>query len=220
MDGDSLQGVTIESAGFDFPASSSSPGQGPPSSASNVGLLGKIKLKVGLNKKKDSKVIVSNATDGINIDHDNVSDIDNGKVHSSNAKTSISNGMSNSSGNNNVSNISDNAKTSTSNGMSNSEMTIVSNNVAVDVSSQNLSESEYIGQGVLAGRENNSDMELEVESQKRSHPDSDSVDSVDDNSFVMPVPPPRSSRKKPAVVVSPGTARPVAVEHDRDHSRS
>lgn len=55
-------------------------------------------------------------------------------------------------------------------------------------------------------------MELEVESQKRSHPGSDSVDSVDDNSFAAPeAPPPRSSKKKPAVVVSPGAARPVAV---------
>ena len=57
-------------------------------------------------------------------------------------------------------------------------------------------------------------MELEVESQKRSHPGSDSVDSVDDNSFAAPEappPPPRSSKKKPAVVVSPGTARPIAV---------
>ena len=56
-------------------------------------------------------------------------------------------------------------------------------------------------------------MELEVESQKRSHPGSDSVDSLDDNSFAAPEapPPPRSSKKKPAVVVSSGAARPVAV---------
>jgi len=129
--------------------------------------------------------------------------------------------MSNSSGNNNVSDISNNAKTSTSNGKSNSEIAIVSDKVAVNVSSQNLSESEYIGQGVLAGRENNSEMELEVESQKRSHPDSDSVDSVDDNSFAMPVAPPLvPPKKKPAVVVCPGTARPVAVECDHDRSRS
>ena len=33
-------------------------------------------------------------------------------------------------------------------------------------------------------------MELEVESQKRSHPGSDSVDSVDDNSFAAPEAPP------------------------------
>ena len=77
---------------------------------------------------------------------------------------------------------------------------------------------EYIGQGVLPGRENNSKMELAVDSQKRSHTDSDSVDS---NSFAMPmVPSPCSSKKKPAVVVSPGTSRPVAVDHDRDRSHS
>ena len=65
-------------------------------------------------------------------------------------------------------------------------------------------------------------MELEVESQKRSHPDSDSVDSVDDNSFATPVapPPPRSSKKKPALVISPGTARPVVVDRDSSRSRS
>ena len=55
-------------------------------------------------------------------------------------------------------------------------------------------------------------MELEVESQKRSHPGSDSVDSLDDNSFAAPnAPPSRSSKKKPAVVISSGAARPVAV---------
>ena len=49
VDIDSLQGATIESAVFYSPASPSSPGQGPPSSASS-GFLGKIKQK--LNKKK------------------------------------------------------------------------------------------------------------------------------------------------------------------------
>lgn len=64
-------------------------------------------------------------------------------------------------------------------------------------------------------------MELAVDSQKRSHPDSDSVDSVDSNSFAMPmVPSPCSSKKKPAVVVSHSTSRPVAVDHDRDRSHS
>ena len=140
----------------------------------------------------------------------NSSGSNSASVLSNNAKTSTSNG------NNNVSDISNDAKTFISSGKSNSGIATVSNNV----SSQNLSESEYIGQGVLAGQENNSEMELEVESQKRSHPDSDSVDSVDDNSFPTPVapPPPRSSKKKPALVVSPGTARPVVV--DRDRSRS
>ena len=92
---DSLQGATIESAIFDSPASPSSPGQGAPSSASTVGLLGKIKQRVGLNKKKDSKVI----------DNVNASDTGNG----SNEKASTSNGLSNSNGNNNVSDISSNA---------------------------------------------------------------------------------------------------------------
>ena len=53
-DVDSLQGATIESAVFDSPASPSSPGEGPPSGASSVGFLGKIKQRVGLHKKKDS----------------------------------------------------------------------------------------------------------------------------------------------------------------------
>ena len=92
---DSLQGATIESAIFDSPASPSSPGQGAPSSTSTVGLLGKIKQRVGLNKKKDSKVI----------DNVNASDTGNG----SNEKASTSNGLSNSNGNNNVSDISSNA---------------------------------------------------------------------------------------------------------------
>lgn len=141
----------------------------------------------------------------------NSSGSNSASVLSNNAKTSTSNG------NNNVSDISNNAKTFISSGKSNSGIATVSNNV----SSQNLSESEYIGQGVLAGQENNSEMELEVESQKRSHPDSDSVDSVDDNSFATPVaPPPRSSKKKPALVVSPGTARPVVVDRDRSRSWS
>lgn len=34
------------------------------------------------------------------------------------------------------------------------------------------------------------------------------------------VPPHRSPKKKPAAVVSPGSSRPVAIDHDRDHSRS
>ena len=210
VDVDSLQGATIESAVSDSPAFPPSPGQGPPGSASSVGLLGKIKQKVGLNKKKDSKV------------SDNVNAIDNGngKVHSSNVKTSTSNG------NNNVSGISSNAKASISGNnvdISSNAMTYISNgnsNISNNAKTSS-SESEYIGLGVLAGRENNSDMELEVESQKRAHPDSDSVDSVDDNSFAAPLaPPPRSSKKKPAVVVSPGTARPVAVDRDRSRSRS
>ena len=175
VDVDSLQGATIESAVFDPLASPSSPGQAPASSASS-GFLGKIKQK--LNKKKDSKVI----------DNVNVIDTGNGKVHSSNVKASTSNG------NSTVSDISGNAKTSISsnNDISSNAMTYISNgnsNVSNNAKTSS-SESEYIGLGVLAGRENNSDMELEVESQKRSHPDSDSVDSVDDSSFAAPLAPP------------------------------
>ena len=186
VDVDSLQGATIESAVSDSPAFPPSPGQGPPGSASSVGLLGKIKQKVGLNKKKDSKV------------SDNVNAIDNGngKVHSSNVKTSTSNG------NNNVSGISSNAKTSISGNnvdISSNAMTYISNgnsNISNNAKTSS-SESQYIGLGVLAGRENNSDMELEVESQKRSHPDSDSVDSVD-ISFAAPLAPPPSLLQKEA----------------------
>ena len=122
----------------------------------------------------------------------NSSGSNSASVLSNNAKTSTSNG------NNNVSDISNDAKTFISSGKSNSGIATVSNNV----SSQNLSESEYIGQGVLAGQENNSEMELEVESQKRSHPDSDSVDSVDDNSFPTPVAPPPLAPPKRSQLLS------------------
>ena len=54
-------------------------------------------------------------------------------------------------------------------------------------------------------------MELEVESQKRSHPGSDSVDSVDDNSFAAPEAPASFLQKEASCCVSPGAARPVAV---------
>ena len=94
---------------------------------------------------------------------------------------------STSNGNNNVSDISNSTKTS----------------ISENVSSQNLSESDYIGQGVLAGQENNSEMELEVESQKRSHPDSDSVDFVDDSSFATPVAPPLTPPKRSQLLSSP-----------------
>ena len=98
-----------------------------------------------------------------------------------------------------------------------------SGNIALNLSTQNLSEHErveYIGQGVLAGRENNSETKLEVDSQKRSHPDSDSVDSDTFATLVVPPPPPRSAEKNPPIVVSPGTARPVVVKRDRNRSRS
>ena len=166
------------------------PGQGSLHSAPNLGLLGKLKSRVGLNKKK------------VNGNDDNSSssnnDISNGNGNKHSSKTHSDNDKGN--------------KHSTkmhSGKLHNSKESDINVNV------------EYIGQGVLAGRENNSEMELVVDSQKRSHPDSDSVDSVDGNSFAVPeVPPPRPTKKKLAVVVSPGTSRPVAVDHDRSRSRS
>ena len=189
-DPDSLQGVTIDSACPDSFVSPPSPGQGSLHSASNLGLLDKLKSRVGLNKKK------VNSSD--NNSSSSINDISNGNKngnkHSDNDKSTT---------NKNGNIHSDNGK------LHNSKESDINDNV------------EYIGQGVLAGRENNSEMELAVDSQKRSHPDSDSVDSVDSVSFAMPnVLPPRSSKKKPAVVVSPGTSRPVAVDRDRDRSRS
>ena len=92
-----LQRATVESACFDSPASPPSPGQGHSSSASNVGLLGTFKLKVGLIIRKDSKVTVSNAgacTNESNISsNDNVSD---GNIHSNTGKLCSNNGKSNS----------------------------------------------------------------------------------------------------------------------------
>ena len=129
-----------------------------------------------------------------------VIDTGNGKVHSSNVKASTSNG------NSTVSDISGNAKTSISsnNDISSNAMTYISNgnsNVSNNAKTSS-SESEYIGLGVLTGRENNSDMELEVESQKRSHPDSDSVDSVDDSSFAAPLAPPLVPPKRSQLLSS------------------
>ena len=183
--------MIVESACFDSPAPPSLPGQGAPT----IGLLDKIKFKVGLNKKKVSNVNVSpNESSNGNSDVYNVSKVN----------TRSSNDQSNA---------------NTSSNSSKSKYEKPNSNV----SSQIVSEQEYIGQGVLAGRENDSDMELPVESQKRSHPDLDSVDSVDDGSFVVPVAlRPCPSKKKPAVVVSPGTVRPAVVDRNsnRDCSRS
>ena len=97
---------------------------------------------------------------------------------------------------------------------------VISNND----SSQNLLDdgqiTEYIGQGILAGR-SDSKMDLVVESQKRAHPDS-SEDTADSYHFSVPAKPaPRPPKKKPPVVVSSGKSRPVPVaEHGRDRSRS
>ena len=193
----------VESACLDSPASSSFPGQG----ASTIGLLSKIKLKVGLNKKKESTVNVNNTVNQNESSNDNsavnVSKVNTRSHSSSNGKSTVNNAS--------------NGNTRSNSRKSNND------NPNSNDSSQILSEQEYIGQGVLAGRENDSDMELMVEPQKRSHPDSDSVDSADDGSFVVPVAlPPRPSKKKPAVVVSPGTVRPLVVDRssNRDRSRS
>ena len=165
----------------------------------------KLKVKVGLNKKK----AVSSTTHGNKLS-DNVKSTTNKKGHSDNVNE---NGKH-----------SDNDKSTTKkgkhsdndeNGNKHSDNVNENGNKHSDNESDN-SNVEYIGQGVLAGRENNSE-----DTQKRSHPDSDSVGSVDSIPFATPtVPPPRSSRKKPAIVVSPGTARPAVVDRDRSRSRS
>ena len=83
-------GADVDSACFDSPASPPSPDQGPRSSAFNVELLGKLKLKVDLNKKKDLKVNVSNASDGSSTNASNVrsnsNDNDNDLIKKLNAK--------------------------------------------------------------------------------------------------------------------------------------
>ena len=200
LDSQSLLPSPSPSSAVD-PVPSSSPGPG----ASNIGLLGKLKLKVGLNKKKESTVNLSNTGACLNLSESN----DNSTVNTVSKECS----SDNSSGNNgNIRSGNDNSITRSKN---------INDNANSSDSFQNSSVQEYIGQGVLAGREKDSDMELAVDSQKRSHPDSDSIDSVDDDSFAVPVvPPPRPSKKKPAVVVSPGTSRPVVVEQSRGRNRS
>ena len=198
---DSLQGVTVESAYLDSPTSPSPPGQGAPT----IGLFDKIKSKVGLNKKKASTVNVNSTGACVN------------QNESSNQSSNENSDVINVSKSNTCSNNTSNGNTCSNPSKKNNA------NPNSKASSQILSEHEYIGQGVLAGREKDSDMVLAVESQKRSHPDSDSVDSVDEDSFVVPVAlPPRPSKKKPAVVVSPGTVRPGVVDSNsnRDRSRS
>ena len=154
-------------------------------------MLDKLKSKVGLNKKK---VITDNASD-ISSGNDDINEY--GHKHS--VKHSNDSCNVNKKGN----------KQSTSGKLSSSKESDINDN------------NEYIGQGVLAGRENNSETELAVDSPKRSHPDSDSVDSVDGSPFAVPkAPPPRPTRKKPAVVVSPGSSRPAPVIDGRDRSRS
>lgn len=150
-DPDSLHGVTIDSACPDSSASPPSPGQVSLHSTSNLGLLDKLKSRVGLNKKKVNSSDNNSSSSNNDISNGNM----NGNKHSDNDK-----GTTDKNGNKH----SDNGK------LHNSKESDINDNV------------KYIGQGVLPGRENNSKMELAVDSQKRSHTDSDSVDSVDSSS--------------------------------------
>lgn len=94
--------------------------------------------------------------------------------NSSSSNNNISD-ISNSNGNINKNGHTHGTKIHSDNGkLHNSNETDINDNV------------EYIGQGVLAGWENISEMELAVDSQKRSHPDSDTVDLVDSNTFAVP----------------------------------
>ena len=101
------------------------------------------------------------------------------KVNSSDGNSSSSNNnisdISNGNGNINKNGNTHGTKIHSDNGrLHNSKETDIDDNV------------EYIGQGVLASWENNSEMGLAVDSQKQSHTDSDSVDSVDGNTFAVP----------------------------------
>ena len=143
-----------------------------PFKAPNLGLLDKLKSKVGLNKKK------VNSYDDNSSSSNN--DISNGSGNKHSSKTHSDNDKGN--------------KHSTkmhSGKLHNSKESDINVNV------------EYIGQGVLAGRENNSEMELVVDSQKRSHPDSDSVDSGDGNSFAVPEVPPLALLKRSRLLLFP-----------------
>ena len=199
-DFDYLDGATVDSGPIS-PAPRGTPVSGLPNvdgaaKEGSTGLLDKLKSKVGLNKKKEHKEKVINTYDSdISLSTGNTHN-DKGEVISTNeSDISVNNG--------NINNES-----------------VISNND----SSQNLLDdgqiTEYIGQGILAGR-SDSEMDLVVESQKRAHPDS-SEDTADSDHFSVPAKPaPRPPKKKPPVVVSSGKSRPVPVaEHGRDRSRS
>ena len=199
-DFDSLDGATVDSS-LTSPALRGTPVSSLPNVDSaakegSAGLLDKLKTKVGLNKKKEHKEkVISTYDSDISLNNGNTHN-DKGKVISTNeSDISLNNG--------NINNES-----------------VISNNK----SSQNLLDdgqiTEYIGQGILAGR-SNSEMDLVVESQKRAHPDS-SEDTADSDHFSVPAKPaPRPPKKKPPVVVSSGKSRPVPVaDHGRDRSRS
>ena len=199
-DFDSLDGATVDS-GLISPAPRGTPVSSLPNvdgaaKEGSTGLLDKLKSKVRLNKKKEHKEKVINTYDSdISLSTGNTYN-DKGEVISTNeSDISLNNA--------NINNES-----------------VISNND----SSQNLLDdgqiTEYIGQGILAGR-SDSEMDLVVESQKRAHPDS-SEDTADSYHFSVPAKPaPRPPKKKPPVVVSSGKSRPVPVaEHGRERSRS
>ena len=199
-DFDSLDGATVDSGLVSpvprGPSVVSLPNVDGATKDSSTGLLDKLKSKVGLNKKKEHKEKVINT-------YDSDISLNNGNTHNDKGKVISTNESDISLNYGNISNES-----------------VISNND----SSQNLfvdgQNTEYIGQGILAGQ-SDSEMDLVVESQKRAHPDS-SEDTADSDHFSVPAKPaPRPPKKKPPVVVSSGKSRPVPVaDHGRDRSRS
>ena len=202
-DFDSLDGATVDS-GLISPV----PRDTPVSSLPNVdgaakegstGLLDKLKTKVGLNKKKEHKEKVINT-------YDSDISLNNGNTHNDKGKVINTNESDISLNNGNINNES-----------------VISNND----SSQNLLDdgqiTEYIGQGILAGR-SDSEMDLVVESQKHAHPDSskDTADSDTVITFLCLLSLPLVLLKKNLLSLSPGgKSRPVPIaEHGRDRSRS
>ena len=176
----------------------------------------KLKVKVGLNKKK----AVSSTFHGNKLSDNNKSTT-NKKGHSDNDMGTINENGKHSDNDKSTTKKGKHSDNVNVNGNKHSDNVNENGNKHSDNESDSNSNVEYIGQGVLAGRENNSESELVADTQKRSHPDSDSVGSVDSIPFATPaVPPPRPSKKKPAIVVSPGAARPAVVDRDRSRSRS
>lgn len=216
MESDSLDGATVDTAG----PSPNSPNSGPQISgdgegtacnttsnlnnvssvgttnANGTGLLSKIKSKVGLNKNKEKKAIKQKQTS--NNGNEKQISINNGNEK----QISISNG-------NNVS-------------ISNDKNLSCDGDITQDSSCDGMEEGEvvdYIGEGIHAGKSVD-EVDLADGSQKRPLSDS-SDDTVNSADFAVPVgPAPRPSRKKPAVVVSMGQSRSVAIGDERSRSRS
>ena len=237
-DPDSLDGVTVDSVLIP-PAPRGTPVSGLPNvddapKDGSTGLLDKLKTKVGF-KKKVISTYVSDISLNIGNTHsakgkvistnESDSSLNKGNAHNVKGKVISTNESDSSLNKGNAHNvkgkvISTNESDISLNSGNISNESVINNNV----SSQNLLEDgqipEYIGQGILAGR-SDSEMDLEVESQKRPYPDS-SEDTVDSDHFSVPTKPaPRPPKKKPPVVVSSGKSRPVPVaDHGRDRSRS